>query len=33
MNKWIVEDWVFEVELVNGIAKRCRLGLESGVSF
>lgn len=33
MNKWIIEDWAFEVEVVHGIAKNCRLGLEKGDRF
>ena len=30
MNKWILEDWAFTVEVVDGNAKNCRLGLETG---
>ena len=33
MNKWIVEDWAFEVEVIGGEAKNCRLGLEKGDKF
>lgn len=33
MNKWIVEDWAFEVEVIDGEAKNCRLGLEKGDTF
>jgi len=28
MNKWVVEDWAFVVEVIDGDAKNCRLGLE-----
>lgn len=33
MNKCILEDWVFTVEVVDGNAKNCRLGLETGDTF
>ncbi len=33
MNKWIVEDWAFDVEVIDGEAKNCRLGLEKGDVF
>ena len=33
MNKWILEDWAFTVEVVDGNAKNCRLGLETGDTF
>ena len=33
MNKWILEDWAFTVEVVDGDAKNCRLGLETGDTF
>lgn len=33
MNKWILEDWAFTVEVVGGNAKNCRLGLETGDTF
>ena len=33
MNKRIAEDWAFEVEVVDGISKNCRLGLEQGDKF
>jgi len=33
MKKWIVEDWEFELTVINGEAKNCRLGLEKGDKF
>lgn len=33
MEKWMVEDWMFEVEIVRGEAKNCRIGLEAGDVF
>jgi uncharacterized repeat protein (TIGR04076 family) len=33
MNKWIVEDWAFDVEVIGGEACNCRLGLEKGDVF
>ena len=33
MNKWIIEDWAFDVEVICGEAKNCRLGLEKGDLF
>lgn len=30
MNKWIKEEWSFRVEVTDGYAKDCRLGLEKG---
>ena len=33
MNKWIIEDWGFDVEIIDGEAKHCRLGLEKGDKF
>ena len=33
MNKWIIEDWAFDVEVICGETKNCRLGLEKGDLF
>jgi len=33
MNKWIVEDWEFELTAIEGEAKHCRLGIEKGDKF
>lgn len=33
MNKWIIEDWSFGIEVIDGEAKNCRLGLEKGDRF
>jgi len=33
MNKWILEDWEFELVVLEGLAKHCRLGLEEGDRF
>ena len=33
MKKWIFEDWAFDVEVIEGEAKNCRLGLEKGDVF
>ncbi len=33
MNKWIKEEWRFRVEVTDGYAKDCRLGLEKGDVF
>ena len=33
MNKWVVEDWAFVVEVIDGDAKNCWLGLEKGDVF
>lgn len=30
MNKWIKEEWSFRVEVTDGYAKDCRLGMEKG---
>ena len=30
MIKWIKEEWSFRVEVTDGYAKDCRLGLEKG---
>ena len=32
MNKWVVEDWKFELTAVEGKAGNCRLGLEKRMS-
>lgn len=33
MKKWIVEDWEFELVVTDGLARNCRLGLETGDRF
>jgi len=33
MNKWIIEDWEFELTAIEGEAKHCRLGLEKAISL
>ena len=33
MKKWVVEDWAFELTVIDGKAADCRLGLEPGDSF
>ena len=33
MNKWIVKDWGFEAEVIDGESKHCRLGLEQRDKF
>jgi uncharacterized repeat protein (TIGR04076 family) len=33
MNKWVTEDWEFELTVTDGKAGHCRLGLEKGDSF
>jgi len=33
MNKWVTEDWEFELTATNGKAGHCRLGLEKGDRF
>ncbi len=33
MNKWIVEDWAFDINVIEGSSKDCRLGLEKGDRF
>jgi len=33
MQKWIVEDWEFELTATDGKAGHCRLGLEKGDKF
>ena len=33
MNKWIAEDWEFELTVIEGKAKQCRQGLEKGDKF
>ena len=33
MKKWIQEEWRFRVEVTDGDAKNCRLGLEKGDIF
>lgn len=30
MNKWMTEDWKFELTAVDGRAEDCRLGIEKG---
>ncbi len=33
MQKWVVEDWEFELTVIDGKAGHCRLGLEKGDRF
>ena len=33
MNKWIKEEWSFRVEVTDGYAKDCRLGLKKVMFF
>ena len=33
MNRWIQEDWRFEITVTQGEARHCRLGLEKGDKF
>lgn len=33
MKKWAIEDWGFELVVINGLAAECRLGLETGDRF
>ena len=33
MQKWMVEDWEFEITVQEGMARNCRLGLEKGDRF
>jgi uncharacterized repeat protein (TIGR04076 family) len=33
MKKWMAEDWEFELVVTCGIARNCRLGLETGDKF
>lgn len=33
MQKWVTEDWKFELEVTSGKAGHCRLGLETGDKF
>ena len=33
MKKWVVEDWKFELTLIEGKATDCRLGFEKGDKF
>jgi len=33
MNKWVVEDWEFELTVIEGNAANCRLGFEKGDKF
>ena len=33
MQKWCAEDWEFELTILEGIARGCRLGLEEGDKF
>lgn len=33
MQKWVTEDWKFELTVIEGKAKHCRLGLEKGDKF
>ncbi len=33
MQKWVTEDWQFELTVTSGEAGRCRLGLEKGDKF
>lgn len=33
MDKWLEEDWRFEISVIKGDARHCRLGLEAGDVF
>ena len=33
MNKWVTEDWGFELTVEEGKARDCRLGIEKGDKF
>ena len=33
MKKWLAEDWEFEITVIKGQAKACRMGLEAGDRF
>ena len=33
MRKWMAEDWAFEITVLEGSARDCRLGLEAGDRF
>jgi len=33
MQKWVTEDWAFELTVIDGRAADCRLGLERGDCF
>lgn len=33
MKKWLAEDWEFEITVIKGQAKECRMGLEAGDRF
>ena len=33
MKKWMAEDWEFELVVTRGMARDCRLGLETGDTF
>lgn len=33
MQKWVTEDWKFELEVTSGKASHCRLGFETGDKF
>lgn len=33
MNKWVVEDWEFQLTAIDGRARDCRLGIEKGDKF
>lgn len=33
MKRWVVEDWEFELTVIDGEAGNCRLGLEKGDKF
>ena len=33
MKRWVVEDWSFEMNAVDGKAADCRLGIEKGDKF
>ena len=33
MQKWMAEDWEFELTAIEGKARHCRLGLEEGDKF
>lgn len=33
MNKWVTEDWKFELTVAEGKARDCRLGIEKGDKF
>ena len=33
MRKWIIEDWEFEITVINGRSQDCRLGFETNDKF